>query len=113
MKKIIAFLIIISTVLSCNSQDPKQFSAEALKDSFINLEGNSVTLQNILDTHKGKTIVIDIWASWCGDCIQGMPKVKALQSDYQDVSYVFLSLDKSESAWKRGIQKYQVTEKTS
>jgi len=49
MKKIIAFLIIISTVLSCNSQDPKQFSAEALKDSFINLEGNSVTLQNILE----------------------------------------------------------------
>jgi hypothetical protein len=37
-----------------------------------------------------------------------MPKVKALQSQFKDVSYVFLSLDRSEKAWKRGIKKYHV-----
>ncbi|MEP1487253.1 MAG: TlpA disulfide reductase family protein [Algibacter sp.] len=104
MKYIIILLI---SFLSCKD-DPKQFSAEALNDTFLNLEGKSVTFQSILDAHKGKTIVIDIWASWCGDCIQGMPKVKALQAEFKEVSYVFLSLDRGKDAWKRGIKKYDV-----
>lgn len=108
MKKIIVLLIIISAVLSCNSQDPKQFSEEVLNDTFLNLEGESVTFKSIIDSHKDKIIVIDIWASWCGDCIQGMPKVKALQAQYPNAAYVFLSLDRGEVAWKRGIKKYKV-----
>ena len=108
MKKTIAFLILISSVLSCNSQDPNQFSEAALNDTFINMAGETVKLQSIMDAHKGKTIVIDIWASWCGDCIKGMPKVKELQTTYTEVSYVFLSLDRTPEAWKRGINKYNV-----
>ena len=108
MKKTITFLIIIFTVLSCNSQDPIQFSEEALNDTFINLEGNSIVFKDILENHKGKTIVIDIWASWCGDCIKGMPKVKALQKEFNDAVYIFLSLDRGVEAWKKGIQKYNV-----
>ena len=37
-----------------------------------------------------------------------MPKVKALQKEYTDVAYVFLSLDRGEDRWKRGIKKYGV-----
>ena len=108
MKKIITLLSLFFTFLSCNSEQPTQFSEAALNDSFLNLEGKSTTLKNILDTHKGKTIVIDIWASWCSDCIKGMPKVKALQEQFPDVAYVFLSLDRGQDAWKRGIKKYNV-----
>tara|TARA_R110000868_G_scaffold183890_1_gene425231 strand:+ start:937 stop:1425 length:489 start_codon:yes stop_codon:yes gene_type:complete len=108
MKKITFLLIIILTVLSCNSQEPKQFSEAALNDTFVSLEGKSVAFKDILETYKGQTLVIDIWASWCGDCLKGMPKVKALQEDYQDVTYIFLSLDRGQDAWKKGIKKYKV-----
>lgn len=108
MKKIITLFSLFFTFLGCNSVQPTQFSETALNDSFLNLEGKSTTLKNILDTHKGKTIVIDIWASWCSDCIKGMPKVKALQEQFPDVAYVFLSLDRGQDAWKRGIKKYNV-----
>ncbi len=108
MKNIIYALVLSITLFSCNSQAPKQFSEGALNDTFINLKDQSVTLKHILETHKGQNIVIDIWASWCGDCIKGMPAVKALQAQFTDVAYVFLSLDKSKAAWKRGIKKYQV-----
>jgi len=37
-----------------------------------------------------------------------MPKVKKLQKEYTDVAYVFLSLDRGEKAWKKGIKKYKV-----
>lgn len=108
MKKAAYILVLFITVLSCNSQAPTQFSEEALNDTFVNLEGDSITFKDILKAHKGKTMVIDIWASWCSDCIKGMPKVKALQTKYTDVAYVFLSLDRGEDAWQRGIKKYQV-----
>ncbi|GGD28533.1 TlpA family protein disulfide reductase [Hyunsoonleella pacifica] len=107
MKKISYLLLMLLSYLSC-AEPPTQFDEAALNDTFITLEGSKVTLQSILEKHKGKTIVIDIWASWCGDCIRGMPKVKALQKEYTDVVYLFFSLDKGIEAWKRGIKRYNV-----
>lgn len=101
-------LILLLSVFSCNTEVPTQFSEDALNDTFITLEGNNIAFKDILKTHKGKTIVIDIWASWCRDCIVGMPKVKVLQSEYKDAVYMFLSLDKNQKAWKKGIKRYNV-----
>ncbi|MCL5129548.1 MULTISPECIES: TlpA disulfide reductase family protein [unclassified Algibacter] len=107
MNKFKYIFILLISFLSCKDE-PKEFSTEALNDTFITLNGTEATFQSILDKHKGKTIVIDIWASWCSDCIKGMPKVKALQASNPDLAYVFLSLDREQGAWKRGIEKYQV-----
>ncbi len=104
----IYILTLVLSVLSCNYEEPTSFSEEALNDTFLALDGSEVTLKSILEKHKGKKIVIDIWASWCGDCIVGMPKVKALQSEYKDVAYLFFSLDRGEEPWKRGIKRYDV-----
>jgi thiol-disulfide isomerase/thioredoxin len=108
MNKINYLLVLLISFLSCNTEVPTTFSEAALNDAFLSLDGNSVTLKSILDQHKGKTVVIDIWASWCGDCISGMPKVRALQKTYPEVIYLFLSLDRGQDAWKRGIKKYNV-----
>ena len=107
MNKLKYIIVLLICFLSC-SEAQTEFSEEALSDTFLNFEGNSVTFKSIIEANKGKTILIDIWASWCGDCIKGMPKVKDLQSKYKEVSYVFLSLDRGEEAWKRGIKKYDV-----
>ncbi len=110
MKKLIFILLVCVTICNCKAQDtPKQFSEKALNDTFITLEGDSLSFSAILDKYKGKTLLIDVWASWCKDCIQGMPKVKKLQQEYPDVVFVFLSLDKSVEGWKKGIEKYGVT----
>lgn len=101
-------LVLLISVFSCNTEIPTQFSKEALNDKFVTLNGNEVSFESILEKHKGKTIVIDVWASWCGDCLRGMPKVKELQNEYKDVVYVFLSLDRGQDAWKKGIEKYSV-----
>ncbi len=108
MKKMTYLLVLLLSIFSCNTETPTHFSEDALNDTFITLDGNSVAFKDILETHKGKTLVIDIWASWCADCIKGMPKVKALQEEYKDATYIFLSLDRTEEAWKKGIKKYNV-----
>ncbi|MDO6597578.1 TlpA disulfide reductase family protein [Oceanihabitans sp. 2_MG-2023] len=109
MKKHLLILLVSITFLSCKAQEtPTQFTEEALNDTFISYENENITFKNILKKHKGKTIVVDVWASWCGDCIKGMPKVKALQDSNPEVVFLFLSADKSLKSWKKGIDKYQV-----
>ena len=106
MKYILICLLLFS---SCKAQeDPKSFSSVALDDIFTTLDGEDIQFKSILEKHAGKTILIDVWASWCKDCIKGLPKVKVLQSLHEDVAYVFLSLDKGTDRWKKGIDTYEV-----
>ena len=106
MKKIILILLIV--FVSCNSDKPTQFSEEANLEMLIGLDNSKITLREVLYQHKGKKILIDIWASWCKDCIVGVPKIKALQKEYPDVAYLFLSVDRSKPSWKRAINKYNL-----
>lgn len=101
-------LILLLTVFNCESQNPTKFSEEALNDTFVSLDDESLSFKEILANYEGKTILIDVWASWCKDCIAGMPKMKELQESKQEIVYVFLSLDKSIDSWKKGIEKYKV-----
>ncbi|GAA4960692.1 TlpA disulfide reductase family protein [Algibacter aquimarinus] len=108
MKKIQYLFVLLISFLSCNTETPTQFSEEVLNDVFITLDGDSIVFKDILENHKNQDLVIDIWASWCGDCIEGLPKLKALQNEYTDVTYIFLSLDRTEKAWKNGVKKYKI-----
>ncbi len=106
--RIYTILLLVFTVFSCNFEKPTQFSEEALSETITTLKGDTTTLKNVLANYKGKVVLIDVWASWCRDCIEGMPKVKALQTQFKDVEFVFLSVDRNIAAWKRGLEKYKV-----
>ena len=109
MKNLKYLIIVCLAFFSCTAQEPTKFSKEALNDTFVTLQGETLTFKDILQAHKDSTLVIDIWASWCKDCIGGMPKVKDLQKAHPEVAYIFLSLDKSQESWKKGIKKYDVS----
>ena len=106
MKKAFLLFLCINTFLNCQSAPKTTFSEAALADTFEALDGNSVSFETILDQNVGKTIFIDVWASWCKDCIESLPQIKALQAAHPELVYVFLSLDKSAKAWKKGIDRY-------
>jgi len=108
MKKIFALLVIAFSFASCSQAQQTEFKEEALLNTMKSIENQDITFQDIIRKHEGKTIVIDVWASWCSDCIKGMPKVKDLQEKYPDVTYLFISMDKNYEAWINGIEKYDV-----
>ena len=107
MKKILALLVAIVS-FSCSNAQKTAFSKEALAENLVSFEGSEVTFQSILEKYKGKTIVFECWASWCGDCVKAMPKIKELQANNPDVVYVFLSCDKTSDKWKEGIEKHEL-----
>jgi thiol-disulfide isomerase/thioredoxin len=106
MKKIILLLSLV--LVSCNLESPKEFSKEALQEKIFALDDSSSTLEEIISQHKGKKILIDVWASWCRDCIKGFPALKNVQKEFPEVVYLFLSVDTKKSSWKYGINKYNL-----
>jgi len=109
MKKATYLVIACLLILNCKAQEPlTEFPEEVLNDAFVTLNGENISFKEILEKYKGQTIFVDVWASWCGDCLKGMPKVKALQKENRDLVYLFLSADRSVESWKKGIGKYQV-----
>ena len=107
MKKIILLLTVAIISISCTQAQTK-FKKEALENVMKTTANTTISFEEILKKYKGKTIVIDVWASWCSDCIKGMPKVKALQKQYPDATYLFISMDKTFEAWQKGIEKYNL-----
>ena len=108
MNKISVLLLLMISV-GCSVDAPKRFSEKALQDKVITLHNDTVTFNKVLEKHQGKKIMLEVWASWCGDCIEGMPKVKELQKEFPDVVFLFVSLDKSLEDLKAGIDRYNVT----
>jgi thiol-disulfide isomerase/thioredoxin len=105
-KKLLLFAILIAGI-SCQSQK-KNFTTAALDNKLIAFDGKETAFRDIIAKHRGKTVVLEIWASWCGDCVKAMPRLKELQNNNPDVSYVFVSMDKAEDKWKAGIEKHQL-----
>lgn len=108
MKKIIYIIFASLCFTSCSKEIQTQLSEDVLNEEYINLEGHSVSFQEMLAEHKGKQIVIDVWASWCRDCIVGLPELKALQAEKSDAVYLFLSADRNIETWKRTIEKHNI-----
>lgn len=101
-----AFLCLITAKVNAQSTS---FTPEGLAEKMLTLNEEHINFQDILKKYEGKTIVIDVWASWCKDCITSMPKVKALQKKFKkNIVYLSVSMDKTPEAWKKGIKKYDI-----
>jgi thiol-disulfide isomerase/thioredoxin len=108
MKNIFLVSLFVTTLLSCQNRVETQFSEAALNDDLLTLNDVSILFKSILEKHQGKTVFIDVWASWCKDCLKGLPSVKALQTEHPEVDFVYLSLDKTQKAWKKGIKRLEI-----
>ena len=54
---------------------------------------------------RGKILVMDFWASWCGPCRAEIPHLKEAYAKYGDkgVAFFSVSIDKSDAAWKKAL----------
>jgi thiol-disulfide isomerase/thioredoxin len=68
-----------------------------------NPEGKNIPLSSL----KGKVVLIDFWASWCGPCRKENPNVVKVYQQYKDKGFEVysVSLDKDKNSWIEAIKK--------
>lgn len=106
MKYIFTAIIITIGIWSCQPSEKNEFDQGALSQEVFDLDMQKSNIQSIIKLHKGKKIMIELWASWCADCIKSMPDVAQFQRENPEIQFIFLSVDDDEIAWKTGISKY-------
>jgi peroxiredoxin len=70
--------------------------------SLENADGKEIPISSF----KGKYLLVDFWASWCGPCRMENPNVVKAYSEYKDKNFAILgvSLDKDKGAWQKAVK---------
>jgi len=50
-----------------------------------------------LSTQRGKIVVLDFWATWCGPCIRGLPMLLETVSEFDESEVVFMAVNQGET----------------
>lgn len=74
---------------------------------FTSYSGKQVSLAKL----KGKVVLIDFWAAWCGPCVRAMPDVIETYKEYHDKGFeiIGISLDRDKSQFENYIKENNIT----
>lgn len=94
-----------------NSLNGRNFKTEFGDEKIVHTDLQTIkNLKSIVEEHKGKVIVFDIWASWCRPCIAQFPFLEKLKEQYEkeDITFIAVSVDDDILAWEKGNKRHIV-----
>ncbi len=105
LRKKYLFIALFLAAINLNAQ-PKQ-GMEAFEIALPTAKGDTINLSSL----KGKVVLLDFWASWCGPCRASNKELVRLYSKYKDKGFQILgvSLDDDKDAWKKAVAADKIT----
>lgn len=80
----------------------KMSKGEVFPDAeFLNEKGEKVMLSSVLP--KGKYVLVEFWASWCGPCRGEIPHLKKVKQKYPEFEIVNISIDEEDADWRKAL----------
>jgi cytochrome c biogenesis protein CcmG/thiol:disulfide interchange protein DsbE len=93
----LTLLMVVAVGTGCDRGDhPTQVGAMA-PDFTIHDAGQTVSL----DRYRGKTVVLNFWASWCIYCIEEFPSLMQLERQVPNVVVLAVSFDTDDAAYRQ------------
>ncbi len=94
-------------VIKSNTDNP-HYATDAVLEK-MDVQGRDF-LDSIISSNKGKVLFVDLWATWCGPCLEGMKASKDIMPGYadKDVEFIFICVSSNKDAWKSTLSKLRI-----
>lgn len=68
----------------------------------LNAKGEKVMLSSLVP--KGKYVMLEFWASWCGPCRGEIPHLRKVHNKYKDFEIISISVDGKDADWQKAMK---------